>query len=479
VCAAAASLAILNFFCGAMLLAQSSGNVPAPQSAPAATAPDPLGGGNALERLVNYYRADWAGTLPSSPPAARRVADAPLDSPPFPSGDWSYGGSPVIGTPDGNSYPLMTALRHDAARTKFYGWVNPGVNGSTSDQTNWPSAYYIYPNRLELDQAVAILERLPDTVQTAHFDWGFRLTALYGIDYYFTFAKGYFTAQVLKYNRQNGFDTPAEYLDLYFPGVAQGMNLRIGRFFSIPGIESETSPSNYVYSHSILSLVDPFTNTGALATVRLTRQWLVQGGVSAGNDVAPWVGDHKLSAHACANYTTQSNNNNFYLCANGINDGKYAYDNVQMFDGTWYHRFTRRTHIASEAWYMYERDVPNVAGNVAHPIAPEDGTYGAFCRPGQIRCTAPEYAVENYVNHEFSGKLSVSLRSEFLDDKKGQRTGFATRYSENTVSLTRWFGSSVTLLPELRFDHAYDVAAYNNGRKHSQFIGAADLIYHF
>ena len=35
---------------------------------------------------------------------------SPLDSPPLPSSDWSYGGSPDIGAPDTNSYPLMTAI---------------------------------------------------------------------------------------------------------------------------------------------------------------------------------------------------------------------------------------------------------------------------------------------------------------------------------------------------------------------------------
>jgi hypothetical protein len=407
------------------------------------------------------------------------MPDAPLDSPPFPNGDWSYGGSPTIGTPDGGSYPLMTALGHAGSRTKFYGWINPGVNGSTSSTTNLPEAYDIYPNRLELDQGVAIVERLPDTVQTQHFDWGLRLTAFYGIDYRFTFAKGYFTDQLLVHNRQYGFDAPAEYLDLYFPHVGQGMNVRVGRFFSIPGIESDAAPSNYMYSHSILSLVDPFTNTGALATIRVNARWLVQGGVSAGNDVAPWVGDHKLSAHVCGNYTTASNNNNLYVCANGINRGNYAYDNVQQYDTTWYHRLSKKTHLASEAWYMYQRGVPNVAGNVANPITPENGTYGAFCRAGQLRCFAPEYAAENYVNHEFSAKTSLSVRTEFLNDTKGQRTGFATRYLEDTVSVTRWFGGSVTIRPELRFEHAWDRPAYDAGRDHSQLTAAADLLYHF
>ncbi len=42
------------------------------------------------------------------------------------------------------------------------------------------------------------------------------------------------------------------------------------------------------------------------------------------------------------NYSTASNRDNFYGCANGINDGKYAYNNLQDYDFTWYHKFNSK-----------------------------------------------------------------------------------------------------------------------------------------
>jgi hypothetical protein len=69
---------------------------------------------------------------------------------------------------------------------------------------------------------------------------------------------------------------------------------------------------------------------------------------------------------------------------NGLNNGKYAYNNLQMFDNTWYHKFNAQWHMATEAWYMYQLGVPSVSG----PLLPEKGTNGAFCAPGQIRCGA-------------------------------------------------------------------------------------------
>jgi hypothetical protein len=52
--------------------------------------------GNFFERLGHFYAADWHGTAASGPAPQRRALDAPLDSPPYPSSDWGYGGSPAI-----------------------------------------------------------------------------------------------------------------------------------------------------------------------------------------------------------------------------------------------------------------------------------------------------------------------------------------------------------------------------------------------
>ncbi len=434
--------------------------------------------GNFFRRLAQFYQQDWAGTNPSTPLPPKRGLPAPLDSPPFPSSDWIYGGAPDIGAPDGNTYPLMSALGLNDSRTKVYGWAATSINFSTSEHNNFPVSYDIFPNKIELNQAVVYIERLPDTVQTDHFDWGFHLTAFEGIDYRFTTAKGYFSQQLLASNKQYGFDPVLEYLDLYFP-VKDGLNIRIGRFLSVPGIEAQLAPNNYNMTHSLLYTIDPFTDTGIYASLKLSKQWMVQLGLSCSHDVACWTPDATPSAIFCLNYSTASNNDNFYGCANGINSGKYAYNNLQDYDFTWYHKFNSKWHMATETWYMYERDVPNVAGNVPNPITPELGANGAFCRAGELRCTAPEYAIVNYVNRNINSKFFIGFRSDFLDDKKGQRTGFATKYTENTLYATKYIGTTVLLRPELRFDHSWDLAAYNNGKARNQLFFGLDLIYKF
>ena len=435
-----------------------------------------------VKRLYKAYADDWSGTATSGTPPARRGLPSPLNSPPFPNSDWSYGGSPDIGAPDTNVPPLMEAIYGGAngkawedSRVKIYGWLESSFNLSTSHQSNSPSAYDIYANRIELDQAVLYIERIPDSVQTDHVDWGFHISSLFGTSYRFTANKGYFSQQLLEQNREYGFDPVLEYFDLYIPQVADGMNIRVGRFISVPGIEAQLAPNNYVYTHSLLYSIDPFTDTGIIGTVKLNDRWLVQLGLSAGHDVAPWTPDAKPSATACVSYTFDHGNDNVYPCANGLNGGQYAYNNLQMFDTTWYHKLSESWHMATEAWYMYQRNVPSVSG----PILPEKGTNGAFCPAGQARCLAPEWAMVNYVEKQFSAANYLSIRTDFLDDMRGQRTGYKTRYAEETLMWGHWVGNTVLLRPEVRFDHAFDALSYDKGTRKSQFQFAMDAILKF
>ena len=158
----------------------------------------------------------------------------------------------MIGEPDTNSYPLMTAIKGARSRTKLYGWIDPALNFSTSAHSNAPEANDDYANRLEMNQIVLYAERLPDSVQRDHVDWGYHLTALYGTDYRFTIGKGYLSGQLLNDRHEYGFDPTLEDVDVYIPQVAQGMNVRVGRFISVPGIEAQLAPNNYIFSHSLL-----------------------------------------------------------------------------------------------------------------------------------------------------------------------------------------------------------------------------------
>jgi hypothetical protein len=76
------------------------------------------------------------------------------------------------------------------------------------------------------------------------------------------------------------------YLDFYFPHVADGMILRLGRYISLPDIEAQLAPNNYTYTHSLTYTYDCYTQTGANATIKLSDHWTVQLGLSPGCETA-------------------------------------------------------------------------------------------------------------------------------------------------------------------------------------------------
>jgi hypothetical protein len=419
-------------------------------------------------------------------PNTRRIPPAPFDSPPFPSGDWQINGTPIIGDPGELApYPLMQAIYDgpggDAikqSKVQLYGWVNFSGNISTSHNTsrgqnaNFPLIYDLRSNRMELNQIVLYLERLPDENQTDHIDWGFRLSGVYGLDYRFMISRGWFSDQLLKHNSYYGFDTPMIYLDIYIPYVFNGMNIRIGRIISEPDIEAQLAPNNLMASHSILYGFDPYCQEGIFTTTKINDQWTIQAGLSCGTDVALWQDDpgRQPTGTVMIQYTTPNQMDSFYFGDNVINDGEWGYNNMQQAVGTWTHKFNDKIYTATEAWYMWEYDA------IDHPTKEVPFQSGAF--PVRSGYTS-EWAVVNYTMFRTGRATFLTVRNEYFNDRVGQRTGFDTQYSEHSIGLTWWPDKLITIRPELRFDHSYDVPAYNNGRDKSQLAFITDVIYHF
>ncbi len=323
---ATTTLGIVLLSCGGSPLSAQTTPAAAPQqNAPAQTnqqtprqqsPPQNVAQGNFFKRLADAYKQDWKGTTPSGPAPAFRGDPAPVNGPPFPFSTWPIGGTVTIGYPFTQSGPLMQALWSGdhgewwkKSGIQIYGWLNFGGNWSTSHNVsngqalcgaapplnckygNFPTSYDEVPNSIQPDQEVIYIERQPDTVQTDHFDWGFRISNLWGLDYRFTTANGIFSQQLLGKNKEYGDDPVMVYADLYFPQVAQGMDVRIGRYISLPDVEAQLAPNNYTFSHSLLYTFDCYTQTGINTTTKINDHWTVQVGVSPGCEIAAVEGN--------------------------------------------------------------------------------------------------------------------------------------------------------------------------------------------
>src|SRR5580658_1141006 len=254
-----------------------------------------------MERFLNYYRLEWGHDVPPADPKAppgRRAywPGTPQSTPPMPFTEWPYGGTTSLGVtrPASIDSPLMAALADTSLgkwmgdnNLQVYGWVDAGGNLSTSKTKpggNAPAAYDYTPNTVQFDQAVVYLERLPDTVQTDHIDWGFRASVLYGQNYRYTTAYGLASYQLLQKNDVNGYDFPMMYGELYIPQVYEGLILRLGRYISLPDIEAQLGPNNYLYTHSMTYTYDYYTKEGLQATLAVTNAFFMQFGINAGTE---------------------------------------------------------------------------------------------------------------------------------------------------------------------------------------------------
>jgi hypothetical protein len=502
-----------------------------------------------FERMINYYKLEWGHEGPPADPkapAARRAGwpDAPATTPPFPFTEWPYGGATSLGVtrPSSADSPLMVALANTSFgktlndnNMQIYGWVNPGGNLSTNTTKpggNFPASYDFSPNRIQLDQAVVYFERLPDTVQTDHVDWGFRLSAIYGENYRYTTSFGVASDQLLGHNLYNGYDFPMVYGELYIPQIAEGMLVRMGRYISIPDIEAQLAPNNYMYSHSLTYTFDNYTNEGIQTTTALNKNWFVQLGVSVGTEAAPWhwgetipnpfpnpvfPGNTMLkdpgaqpSVSAGVRWQSDSGWDNIYAVIDGINNGTWGYNNLQWKGITWYHRIDDKWHFAWEMYTLSQYNVLN-ANNNTHTLGvpgltdvqaivanggfpfgtaagmPFNAPNLAQCsNPNVLTCTAQSFATVMYLNYQFSPLDNISFRPEFFDDMQGQRTGVKTRYVDFGIGWQHWFSPQVEVRPEVTYYRSLDAPAFNgdlNGNipptKKDALIGAADLIWHF
>jgi hypothetical protein len=443
-------------------------------------------------RLFDAYVDEFKGTTESGPERPRRALPSPWDSPPFPASE--YQGYPLIGVPySTKEYPLMKAINEGpfgdairASRVKGYGWINGSYNWSTNKNSNMPTSYWIVPNSIVLNQAVFRLEREVDSVQTDHVDVGFRATALYGIDYRYTTAGGWLSDQLLKHNQLYGFDPTEMYVDTYIPGVAQGLSIRIGRWIACPDIETQFAPDNYVGTHSILFTFDTYTQTGAMATVMLNPQWMVQAAIHAGTDMAPWYQGAIATGMFGIRWVARDNNDSVYLVLNNINNAKFrhfdvdgqpaGHDNFNYLVGTWQHRFTKDIHTKTESYYMWQYDA--VVGGT-----PSIGPARSFGGGGGSGALLPgrslAYGVVNYTVFAVLKRDYITVRNEWWKDERGMRSGFAGNYTSHTLGLSHQFNDVIMIRPEMGYYRNYERGAFDLGKNQDMFMIGFDTTLRF
>jgi hypothetical protein len=433
--------------------------------------------------------AQQDGAQAPAPVPARRGLPAAFDSPPFPSSE--YQGYPLVGVPpSATRWPLeqslLGELGAEPSRLRAYGWITASANASSARDSNLPSSYWLVPNSVQLEQAVLRFEREVDSVQQDEVDWGFRATFLYGTNYRWMTAGGWFSDQLLERNELYGFDPTELYVDLYVPGLGDGTVLRAGRWVACPDIETQFAPDNYMATHSLLFTHDTYTQTGVMVTTMLDPQWTVQAGVHAGTDMAPWYEGATATGMLGVRWTAADNDDSVYLVLNAINEGKFrrfeqdgrpaGADNFNYLVGTWQHRFDRDVHSKLESYVLWQEDT--VVGG-----RPSLGPVRSFGGGGGLGADIPgttfSYGLLNYTMVRLAENAFWSVRNEWWRDEDGARAGTAGNYTSHGVGLSWEPTPRLMLRPEVVYYRNWDRPAFDLGTDRGLLVIGFDLTWRF
>jgi hypothetical protein len=266
----------------------------------------------------------------------------------------------------------------------------------------------------------------------------------------------------------------------------EGLAFRLGRWVATPDIETQLAPDNYLASHSILFTYDTYTQTGFYFTLRPHEQWLLQAGLNAGNDMAPWYKGAIPCGFFAVRWVSKENNDAFYTALNQINNAQFrhftvdgqpaGHDNFNYVVTTWEHRFNEYFHTKTEAYYMWERNA--VVGGT-----PSIGPVQSFGGGGGIGAPIPglseAFGVLNYTMFAFSKRDYLAARNEWWKDTTGFRATFAGNYTSHTIGWSHQFNDLVMIRPEIGYYRNWNEPAFDLGTKHGIWIYGFDFTVRF
>jgi hypothetical protein len=374
-------------------------------------------------------------------------------------------------------------------RMQIWGWTTMSFTPSSSNvDNNLPVTWTDRANRFLVNQHWTRIERPVITSGTTEPTWGYRFDFLFGTDYRWTLPRGLWNSQ-LENSRGNvnlyGVDMISSYLEYYVPTFFQGLDIKVGRFFTPFGYESlETISSPLVSKSYSFNWFPPFTHFGALATCVFNPMWKAQAGIINGNDV--WIGDPSERPRFLGTLTYTSPNlrdvvtlgtslgkggigsgDTYNPATYGLMSEPAGRANFNAFDLVWTHVINPRMNYALEADYAYQYGVPS---NVPGGIIRGNGLSG----PGATG-TAHWGGLAQYLIVNLSPKVQQITRFELWDDTDGQRTGFVGLYVSPTAGIVYKPYPWLMFRQELRYDYNGASTPFDNGTRHDLVTAAMDL----
>jgi len=312
-------------------------------------------------------------------------------------------------------------------RIGFGGWVNGGAtfNPSQTGGFNGPVAFADQANRFQLNQLNLFLQRSVIS-ETNKWDFGGRFDFLFGTDAVFTQAFGVPTFDVNSgepLNRNNwdlniccsstrtyGIALPQAYLEAHVPIGKNGINFKMGHFYSPTGFETVPAPDNFFYTRAYsFNAGEPFTHTGLQANYAINSNWSVLGSAVTGSATGGWDGgwNKQLGNWSGVYGITWTSDNH----ATSLNvTGTYGETSTQ----------------SSKSWGMYNivlqhRINPKTLFVLHHVHGFADGVLLNNLKYSNVVKDAQWFGFVTHLYYDLTDNLSVGARGEWFRDRDGFR----------------------------------------------------------
>jgi hypothetical protein len=381
------------------------------------------------------------------------------------------------------------------------GWIDMGYTfsfNSPLDFSNLPLGFNDQANEFQMNQLYLIFNTKKWTFKNEAWSLTGRADVLYGTDHFYTTAAGLETrldgsphwnsVDLTNVKRLNsagpapyyGVAMPQAYVDLETP-LVNGLDIRLGHFYSPLGSESVMASENFFYSHTYSRVYGkPFTHTGLLASKDILDGGLrLTGGFTRGWDNFEDADDDlsilaglafELEGHSFA-LNVHTGDDHPYL----DNGGTPQLGNITVTTL----KYSRK--LGEKATYSMQGDLGYGEAMEAHNST---GTLSE----------ARWYGITNQLIYDFSEKVSGGLRVEWFRDQDNARVlGIAVdeevdggNYVDITTGINLRPNDRWVIRSELRWDWSdvtSDIFAvdgmFNGSSKRDQFTFTMDAIYSF
>ena len=183
---------------------------------------------------------------------------------------------------------LMKLLRmKDDSPIQIYGWIQNSFTGNTNGRPKNGQNFGVNPNNLANqwmgNQYYLIFEKALKQDDTINF--GFRFDNLFGNDAQFNHAHGIFD-RAFKTNYFSQYDPAQYYAEVHLPWFTEGgLDIKGGRFYTLAGYEVVPATGRPLLSVPYMfNYGQPFTHSGMLTTLHLTKNINVYNGAINGWD---------------------------------------------------------------------------------------------------------------------------------------------------------------------------------------------------